>query len=335
MSDGVERPWLKNYPQGVSRDFTPQPLSLPQLLAESVIRFSARPAIEYFGRTLTYADLGNEVANACAILRQAGVRPGDRVGILLPNCPQHPYFFFGTQFAGGAAVHLSPLDAMRESEHKLRDSGARVLVTLSTASFAEKALELLKRGAVETLIICDDPVSAEGEGALSEFPAGVVLATERGSEAPLDLIVPDRDPGELALLQYTGGTTGLPKGAMLSQGNITAGTLIACEWWAHVPGGGPDNIYLCYSPLFHALGLTGLLRRLREGALSIIRQRFDVADALDLIERRRISTFAGVPTMWLAISNHPGIETRDLSSLVYLGSGAAPLPLEISRRLET
>ncbi len=331
----VDRPWLKHYPEGVSRSFDPQPMTLPQFLAESVERFAERPAIEYFGHTLSYSDLGEEVAVAAEVLRRADVQKGDRVGIFLPNCPQHPFFFFGTQFAGGAAVHLSPLDAIRESEHKLRDSGARVLVTLSTKAFAEKAMELLRRGAVERVIVCEDPVSAAAEGAIGDLPKGFVRYNELAAGASRELVVPDRDPQELALLQYTGGTTGLPKGAMLSQRNITAGTLIAVEWWKKAPGGGPDNIYLCYSPLFHALGLTGLLRRLREGALSIIRQRFDVEDALDLIEKRRISTFAGVPTMWIAIANFPGIEKRDLSSLLYLGSGAAPLPLEVSRRLES
>lgn len=334
MNGEVLRPWLKHYPAGVDRAFDPPPMTLPQFLAESVAMFSERPAIEYFGQTLSYAELGRQVAIAADILRRAGVKPGDRVGILLPNCPQHPFFFFGTQFAGAAAVHMSPLDAIRESEHKLRDSGARVMVTLSTRAFAEKALELHRRGAVDTVIVCEDPVSAEADGKLTAFPEGFVACDDLARGASCVLVVPQRDPGELALLQYTGGTTGLPKGAMLSQRNITAGTLIAVEWWKSQAGGGPANIYLCYSPLFHALGLTGLLRRLREGALSIIRQRFDVADALDLIEQRRISTFAGVPTMWLAIADFPGIEKRDLSSLVYLGSGSAPLPLEVSRRLE-
>ncbi len=334
MNGDIQRPWLKHYPAIVSRSFDPERITLPQLLSRSVEAFAGRPAIEYFGTTLTYAELGEEVAATTEVLHRAGVKPGDRVAILLPNCPQHPFFFFGTQFVGAAAVHMSPLDAIRESEHKLRDSGARVLVTIATKSFAEKAIELHRCGAVETVIVCRDPVSEANDGAVSEFPAGFLRCEDLAANASRTLLLPDRDPEELALLQYTGGTTGLPKGAMLSQRNITAGTLIAVEWWKSQAGGGPDNVYLCYSPLFHALGLTGLLRRLREGALSIIRQRFDVADAIDQIEQRRISTFAGVPTMWLAIADFPGIEKRDLSSLVYLGSGSAPLPLEVSRRLE-
>lgn len=335
MSGDILRPWLKYYPAGVSRRYEPPAMTLPEFLRQSVERFGPRPAIEYFGRTLTFADLGEEVAVAAGALHRAGMRPGDRVALLLPNCPQHPFYFFGTQVAGGAAVHLSPLDAINESEHKLRDSGAGILVTLTTAPFAARAFELLARGAVQQVILCEDPVSAASDGRCDDCPAGALRHGDLAEGLSRELVITPRDPDELALLQYSGGTTGTPKGARLTQRNITAGTLIAVEWWSSQPGGGPDNIYLCYSPLFHALGLTGLLRRLREGALSIIRQRFDVDDALDLIERRRISTFAGVPTMWIAIANHPDIANRDLSSLVYLGSGAAPLPVEVGRRLET
>ncbi|WP_420393007.1 AMP-binding protein [Acuticoccus sp.] len=331
---GHSRPWSALLPQGVPHDFDPEPSTLTAMLADAVLRHAAQPAVEYYGETVTFEALGQRVAAAAVALRSAGLRRGERVALYLPNTPFHPVWFFAVLAAGGVVTHFSPLDAPRELQHKAADSGARLAITLSTPLFAERALALKAAGAMDEVVLCDDPISLRADDPV--FGDGV-----RAHEfvAPHAGAAPDPAPvapSDLALLQYTGGTTGVPKAAMLSHRNLTAAVAMYRAWFDNSPSTAGDTVTLTYSPLFHIMGLTtNLLRRVDEGGCVVLRQRFDAAEAVDTIERLKVTSFGGVPTLWIALTQLPNIEARDLSSLRYVASGGAPLSVELFRRVRS
>ncbi len=334
----MERPfaWERYYPPGVSWDDPIWTSSVPALLDKAVADHRDRTAIEYREREMSFIDLGGLVDQAAAALMAGGIKRGQTLALYLPNTPFHPVCFFGGLKTGARIVMLSPLDAPRELAYKLNDSGARVLITVNLGDMAQKAAGLLADGHLDRVIVCDDrDLGAPGDG-VSRLPdqAGVVSWREfaRGAVAPD--VWPEVDVEDIALLQYTGGTTGRPKGAILTHANLTAATAIYETWQdgngSTVPG---EEKVLCYLPLFHIYALTViLLRQVRSGNEILMRLRFDTQSALRDIEEKRATIFYGVPTMWIAITNLPDIDTRDLSSLRTASSGGAPLPVEVGRR---
>jgi long-chain acyl-CoA synthetase len=235
-------------------------------------------------------------------------------------------------------VHLSPLDGERALSHKLSDSSARILVTSNLVALLPTALKFLEKGLLDRLIVCeDDQWGAVGNPhtPIPDHPAIVTFAQfVEGATPPLRW--PVISPDDIALLQYTGGTTGLPKGAMLSHGNLTSAVSIYDVWSAKTRAerDGVDRV-ICVLPLFHIFALTViLLRSLERGDLISLHQRFDVEAVMRDIEVKRATAFPGVPTMWIAIAGVPDLDSRDLSSLVSCGSGGAPLPVEVAKIFE-
>lgn len=328
----ARRPWSHHLPNGRSEDFDPPSQSVLEGFARSVHEHGARTAIEYYGERLSYDELGQRAAAVAAALTAHGIRPGERVALYLPNTPFHPIWFFGVLWSGAVVTHFSPMDAPRELSHKARDSGARLVVTLSTPPFATRALALKAAGEVADVVVCDDPISL-GE-AEPVFDGAIRHHAFVGPHSHAPLSQSRADGADLALLQYTGGTTGVPKAAMLTHRNLAAAVDIYAEWFRGTSESGPHTATLNYLPLFHIMALTTcLLRRTCEGGMIVLRQRFDAAEALDAIEEHKITALAGVPTLWLALVQHPGIEGRDLSSLNYVASGGAPLSVELFRRV--
>lgn len=331
MSRETHPLWHRLVPAGVSPDFSPPATTLPAILSRTLSNHAALPMLEYYGRIINYSEMAQQVSAIAAALAGRGIGRGDVVALYLPNCPWHPAWLFGAWAAGAAVTHLSPLDPLPALAHKIADSGARLLVTLSAEPFSNHAAALLQERPALGVILCEDPVALAGQPHKVSAPAqdysDFIAALPPGNPvAPV--------PDDVALLQYTGGTTGKPRAAILTHRNLSAATLIYCEWFKVEPHAGPGQSVLVYSPLFHILGLTtNLLRRVAEGGLVFLRQRFDAAEAVDLIERHRISAFGGVPTTWIALTQVPGIDQRDLSSLSYAGSGGAPLPVEVERRV--
>lgn len=334
---GANRPWAAHYPPGVSPEVEVPEGTVPQVFRRSVEAFGERPVIAYRGPDITYAELGRRAWQVGNALKRDGFGPGDTLALYLPNTPYHPFFFYGALAVGGRIAHLSPLDAARVLTHKLEDSGARTLVTLNLPDMAKMAMHLLDHGAVDRVILCD-------EGAFGPFPIPLAEMPDRGDVIPFDRFVegagfeapemPSK-PDDVALLQYTGGTTGLPKGAMLTHRNILAASASFAGWTAEDASVGPDAVTLCVLPLFHIYALCVILLRLTQiGGKLVMRMRFDPGQALKDIETHRVTYFPGVPTMWIALANHPDIEKTDLSSLQNCGSGGAPLPVEVGKRFE-
>ena len=342
MSD---TPWVKSYPKGVRWDAAIPLLSIPALLDESAQRWPDNPALEFMGRRYTYRELGSLTDRAASGFQRLGVKPGVHVGLYLPNTPHYLIAFFGVLKAGGVVVNYSPLDAEKVLEHKIEDSETDILVTLDVATLYPQMARMLGRTRLRKLVVGDiaewsghpAPMRAQLE------KAGQLCAIPKDAQHMGFAELLDNDgkyqrhpPGDLrealAVLQYTGGTTGQPKGAMLTHANLTS----ACNQLLAVKMGEPKILEegrertLVVLPLFHIYALTvDMLLGLRLGAELVMHLRFDPEAAVKDIAAKRITLFPGVPTMFAAILNVPGVEKHDLKSLKFCGSGGAPLPVEL------
>ncbi len=336
---GEMRLWEKSYPQGLRWDTPIATSTIPAFFDDLTERWGGKTAIEYRDKPITYTDLRRTADAVGAGLMGLGVKPGTAVALYLPNTPYHPYCFFGALKAGARLVHLSPLDAERELAYKLKDSGARILITTNIGFMGLMAQKLKSDGLVDHLIVGDDTLF--GPSAIPTAPiadnAGLIRLEKLivDGQARLPVQWPQAGVDDVALLQYTGGTTGKPKGAMLTHGNLTAACSIYKLWGdaQRLSAPGEDKTILVL-PLFHIYALTAvLLRGLDEGSELLLRPRFDVETTLNDIEKKRATVFPGVPTMWIAIANFPGVETRDFSSLRYAASGGAGIPVETAERI--
>src|SRR4051812_14629533 len=334
----MNHPGEQFYPEGVHWDDPIARGTLPDLMSKAAADFGARTAIEFRDRPISHAELEDKVETAASAFLRAGAGKDSSVALFLGNSPDHPVNFFGALKAGSRVVHLSPLDGEIALSHKLSDSGARVLVTSDLAALLPMALKFLAKGLLDRLIVCeDDDWGAVGNPHIP-IPDDPRIVTFKkfvdGATKPAQW--PSINADDVALLQYTGGTTGLPKGAMLSHGNLTAAVSMYDVW------GKPERLkrntverVICVLPLFHIFALTVvLLSTLRRGNLISLHQRFDVEAVMRDIEIKRATYFPGVPTMWIAIAALPDLDKRDFSSLVVAGSGGAPLPVEVAKIFE-
>ena len=330
--------WERSYPAGVRWDAPLEASTVPALLDKAVAEFGPHTAIEFRDRPISFEALGREAAQAAAGFLRAGIGPGTALALYLPNTPYHPIAFFGGATAGARLVHLSPLDAERELAYKLSDSGARTLVTTNLAAMLPIALKLLGAGLIDRVVVGEDQTWGPFAVPLADIPRrpDVISFAEFVAGARPPSRWPALSPEDVALVQYTGGTTGMPKGAILTHGNLTTAVSIY-DVWSDAQGlsaPGQDKV-ICVLPLFHIYALTTiLLRQIKNGNEILLRLRFDVETTLRDIEEKRATAFPGVPTMWIALARCPGIEARDLSSLRYCGSGGAPLPIEVAQRFE-
>src|SRR6202166_2920939 len=334
----MTHPGEQFYPEGVRWDDPIATGTLPDLLSTAAAEYGARPALEFRDRPISYAELEAMVEVAAAAYLGAGYGKNNSVALFLGNSPDHPVNFFGALKAGARIVHLSPLDGERALSHKLADSGARVLVTSNLAALLPMALKFLDKGLLDRLIVCEDDHWGAVGNPHTPIPDNPAIVTSRTfvEGAPRPSQWPHIEADDVALLQYTGGTTGLPKGAMLSHGNLTSAVSIYDVWSkkARMERNAIERV-ICVLPLFHIFALTVvMLSSIRRGNLISLHQRFDLEAVMRDIEVKRATAFPGVPTMWIAIASLPDLESRDLSSLVSCGSGGAPLPVEVAKIFE-
>ena len=335
----MSHPGEKFYPEGVRWDDIITRGTLPDLLSNAAADYGTRPAIEFRDRPISYAELEEQAEVAASAYLRAGCGMGASVALFLGNTPDHPINFFGALKAGARIVHLSPLDGEIALSHKLSDSGARVLVTSNLAALLPTALKFLEKGLIDRLVICEDDRWGKAGTPQAPLPEDLAVITYRqfidGAVTPAAW--PSISSDDTALLQYTGGTTGLPKGAMLTHGNLTAAVSIYDVWGrpAREKRLGIAERVICVLPLFHIFALTVvMLSAIRRGTLISLHQRFDVEAVVRDIEVKRATAFPGVPTMWIALAALPDLDKRDFSSLATFGSGGAPLPVEVARIFE-
>ncbi len=318
------KPWEALYPPGLRWDAPIPTGTLPDMMERAVARYGNRPAIDFRGRTISYQELGQRIDRAAAGLLAGGLRPGEPIALLLPNTPAHPIAFFAILKAGGRVVHLSPLDPVRVMAKKLADAGARTLVTTNLAPVLTPALAL-QNTALDRLIVAED--LEWGPSPAVPMPEHVQPWSALDAPSPA---WPAIHQDDVAVLQFTGGTTGHPKAAMLTHANLTAATVMY-DLFSDATGRayGPDDRVMCVLPLFHIYALTVLLfRAITAGTLLLLRARFDPAAMLDDIEAG-CTHLNGVPTMFIALLNQPGAAQRNWSSLKNVSSGGAALPHEI------
>lgn len=351
-----ERPWLRFYQPGVPAELDIPNRPLAWLLDNAVKHYASQVAILYFGNRLTYAQLST-LANRFAVgLQKLGIAKGDRVAIALPNIPQYLIAYFGTLRAGAVAVPTNPLYTEREMRHQLADSGARVIVMMddfyptvravrastslehiiltSPADYLPPLLRTLyplsQRGAKHQEPRLTDKERREDVMLLSM--SEMLQSRAKTGVELFDLHV-SLSSDDLAVLQYTGGTTGLSKGAMLTHHNLLSNAFQARYWTPELHEG--NEIALCVAPFFHSYGATvGMNLAILAGATILLLPRFTTKEVVQNIRKYRPTLFPGIPTMYLAIMREVGTHTEQLRSIKYCISGAAPLPAKIQEDFE-
>ncbi|HYC43801.1 MAG TPA: long-chain fatty acid--CoA ligase [Noviherbaspirillum sp.] len=350
MKRNSQFPWIKSYPPGIHWDAELPTMPVPQLLDVAAAKWPGNAAIDFMGRRFTYRELQDLVNRAAKGFQALGVKPGVHVGLYLPNTPHYVISFFGVLRAGGTVVNYSPLDAERVLEHKVEDSETDIIVTLDLALLYPQMDRLLGATRLQKLVVGSmGEMSGNPEAVHAHMHKSGQLAEVADDERHVRFAslldndgayeaypVTDLD-NALAVLQYTGGTTGLPKGAMLTHANLTTAVSQLCA----VTGGenrvleeGKERV-LAVLPLFHIYALTvNMLFGVRLGAELVLHTKFDIDTVVRDLAAKKITVFPGVPTMYTAIINYPGIENHDLSALKFCGSGGAPLPVEVNQRFQ-
>ncbi|MGB8278176.1 MAG: long-chain fatty acid--CoA ligase [Methylovirgula sp.] len=322
-----------------------EPIPLLDLLAETVARFSDRPATDFFGKKLSYKQLGQLVGRAARGFQLVGVRRGTRVGLCLPNTPYSIICYFAILKAGGIVVNFNPLYVEREIAHQIEDSGTTIMVTVDVAKIYPKVAASLGKTCLERLVIC--PMQSIFPTAKAVFlrlfksaqfcavpndlrhVSFARLIADGGALEPVPI-----DPRiDLAVLQYTGGTTGVPKGAMLTHANLAA-NVAQIRLHMHDVTPGRERALLLL-PLFHVFAMTaGMNYCIAIGAEIVLLPRFDVHEVLTFLTKKRPTLFPGVPTLYAALNAKVAVGRYDLSSVRYCISGGAPLPQEVRLRFE-
>ena len=336
--------WRNAYQHPTEWDQEFAPLSLPEMFKASAARRGQAPLIDFMGRKYSYAETADGVRRVACGLQRLGIARGDRVGLFLPNVPHYVAGYYGALSIGATVVNFSPLYSVEELEAQVEDSGTRLLFTLSASALLPTALRVLDGSSLERLVV--GSVAGALPPAKSLFyrwfrsrevtpwpndpriMAFSRLIANDGACEPATI-----DPlNDVALIQYTGGTTGTPKGAMLTHQNLTAN---ARQVNVIDPDPDCEDRILGVLPLFHVFANTCVLNRtvLRGGEIVML-PRFDAAQALAAIARTRPRALPGVPTMYQALLDHRKIGETDLSSLDICISGGAPMPAEVKARFE-
>ena len=344
------RPWLSSYAPGVTAEVQVPPESLVQMLAASASRFGEQVALDFFGAETTYVQLADQVSRAAEALRGLGVQAGDRVGLVLPNCPQHVVAFYAILRLGAVVVEHNPLYTASELEHQLSDCGATVALCWDKTAAVLDSVR--SRTALRTILAVDlttalpwrkrlalrAPVAkarAARAAMTGPVPSGV-LSWERVSSlsGPLQASWPQPRPQDVALLQYTGGTTGRPKGAVLTHRNLRVNAAQGRAW---MPGlkDGQETVYAVL-PLFHAYGLTLCLTfAMSVGATLVLLPRFDLDQMIDAIRRRPPTFLPAVPPIYERLGAAAREGRVDLTSIRYAISGAMALPPAVVQTWES
>lgn len=337
----MERPWLRHYDEGVPTQLDYPHVPLYYLLDEAAGRAPRRPATNFFGKTLSYGAIKDQSDRLADALRGLGVAAGDRVALLLPNCPPFVICYYGALKAGAVVVALNPLASPEELAAQLADCAAETLITIPL--FAAMAAELRTTTALRRLVVAR----------LADYlplPLNLAMGLREGrqlstvpSPRPLELRAllaspPGNgfrpapvDPGGLAVLLYSGGTTGAAKGIMLSHAACVANAH-QLKAWGRLQA---DNRILAVLPLFHGYGMSVTMNAaLLAGGEIVLLPRFDAREVLKTIQRRRPTFFTGVPTMFVAFSKLPGLKRYRLNSLKGIFVGAAPLTMALKTDFE-
>jgi long-chain acyl-CoA synthetase len=305
-------------------------ISLFQALMKTAAQVPDAPAVYFYDRTISYRAFLAAAERMSAFLAEQGIVKGDRVGIMLPNCPQYAIAFYACARLGAIVVQVNPMYTPREVEYTLQDSGSKALVVLDRLYAPLASLESVQ--ALNSVLLTSFGAAA----AIASHPTNVV-AWENALQRELAIPEPARiDPQEdVAVLQYTGGTTGRSKGAMLTHYNLIANAVQSLATLGREMIAGEDKI-LTAIPLFHVYAMTASMNlAVYTGAAMILLPRFDLEELLQAIQQHRPRFFPGVPTMYMAIANHPDAQRYGIDCIEVCNSGSAPLPVEVMHKFES
>jgi len=339
----MEKVWLKKYEPGVPHSLTYSPIPLFQFLEDTAAKYPDNPALIFLHHAMPYRQLDELVNKLANALIGLGVKKGDRVALYMANCPQYVIGYYATLKIGAVVVPVNPLYVAREVEHQLKDSGAETIVVMSR--FYPVVQEVRSKTALKHVIVTNikeyfPPVVKLLFTLAKEKKGGDRVTLAQGDHWFQDLVAAapaakpnvQVGPDDLACFQYTGGTTGVAKGAVLTHRNLVANTMQAHSWFTRVEKG--KEVYLTALPLFHSYGMTTCMNSAiySAGALLLIPNPRDIKDVLKNIDKHKPTIFPGVPTMYVAINNHPDTPKYDLKSVKACISGAAGLPVEVQKK---
>jgi long-chain acyl-CoA synthetase len=346
QQDLSARPWLAHYEPQVPAVPDIPDILLHELFERTATAYPDNVATIFFGQRLTYGALDEQAGRFAAGLQSLGVARGERVGLLLPNCPQFLIALYGALKAGALVVPANPLYTPRELRNQFNDSGVQTVITLNT--LAPRVQEILPETGIKRLIITHirdylSPLMGAAlaakdarEGVPADIKGDNIFSfADLVERSPATFRRSTATPGDTALLLYTGGTTGIPKGAMLSHRNLVANTIQMKSW---VWDANPENkeVFLGVIPFFHSYGLTVVMNfAISVAGAIVLLPRFVMKDVLRAIARFRPTIFPAVPTMYNAIAHHPLSAGYDLRSIRVCISGAAPLPMEVAQAFES
>jgi len=343
----MEKPWLKNYEPQVPPTLKYPERPLPDNLAESARKYPEATATIFMDAKLTYAQLNTLVDRFAAALQQLGVKKGDRVAVYSGNCPQFIIGYYGALRAGATVVSFNPLYAAREVEHQLKDSGAETMLVMSR--FYPIVKQVRAHTALKNVIVTNikeyfPPVlkllftlakeKHEGDRQDISGDPNTYWFQELLSKAPAKPWLVEVKPDDTGVLLYTGGTTGVPKGAELSHANVMSNA-IACRHWMHDVQEAKE-IVLTALPLYHSFGMTTCMNLgvYAAAAMLLIPNPRDIPTLVKNINKHHPTIFPGVPTMYVALNNFPDIAKYDVKSIRACISGAAGLPVEVQARFQ-
>ncbi|WP_174730987.1 long-chain-fatty-acid--CoA ligase [Mesobacillus harenae] len=322
----IKGSWLSHYPETIATEIDIPNIALPQMLKDTAEKYPQNSAISFYGRKFTYQELQGAVTAFASALQNNGVKKGDRVALMLPNCPQYVISYFGALTAGAIVTQVNPMSVERELEHIFTDSGAETIVVFD--ALYPKVKSVQSKSSLKNVVA----VSLQPSG--QEFAPDYTFETFMGSAKQSFQPVSFDPANDVAILQYTGGTTGRSKGAMLTHRNIFANVLQSYEFFKETMKVGQEKC-LTVIPLFHVFGMTSCMNlSIYTAAESIMLPRFDLEEVLNTIKNEQPTIFPGVPTMYVAITNHPEAEKYGISSIETCNSGSAPMPVELMKEFE-
>lgn len=342
-----EKPWLAHYPPEVPHTLTYPSIPVQEYLTKAYEDFPQKNAIHFLGKDLSYEELYESAMKMANYLQKLGIQKGDRVSIMLPNCPQAVISFYGILYAGGVVVMTNPLYTEREISYQMKDSGAKAIIALDI--LFPRINKVIKETDLENVIVTGIKdyltfpknlvypfiqkkqygmtVKVEHRGINHLFTEIMKTASPQITKPPFDF------EEDLALLQYTGGTTGSPKGVMLTHRNLISNATM-CDAWLYKSKRGEETT-MGIIPLFHVYGLTTvLILSVMQGNTMVLLPKFDPEQALKTINKQKPTLFPGAPTLYIGLLNHPDIKKYDLSSIEACLSGSAPLPTEVQEKFE-
>lgn len=339
-------PWLAHYPAGVDWHAAIDKGPVHEMLERTVAAYAARPAVDFMGHVVSWGEFGQQVNSLAQGLQTLGVKKGTRVGLFLPNCTYFLMAYYAILKAGGTVVNFNPLYAPRELVHQIQDSQTEIMLTLDLKILYDKLSDIRQESGLARIVVCPfadilpfpksilfpllkhrDVATIPDESYISWLQD---IMENEGTPAAVR-IQPEED---IAVLQYTGGTTGVPKGAMLTHANVSANTHQCALWFL---GAKPGEKMLGVIPFFHVFAMTAVMNlSVRLGFEIVIPvPRFDLDKTLQAIHKKKPNYFPAVPAIYNAINNHPKLAQYNLRSLRFCMSGGAPLPVEVKKSFET